>query len=218
MLAIYIIAGLFVLLILILCIPVEVIISLNTESSKKNSLTLSWLFGIVKKDLIERRLKKKKILKITAKKKRLPSRLDIDFVSQIVNSTGLVKRFINFFSIIYRQIKIKEISGDLVVGLENPVHTGMLFALVGPVNALLNQHPRYNVSIRPYFDEEKFLAGNLNGNARFRPIRFIYPVLKLAASKEVRRIGKDFIKKKWRSKRKNDSIFPWLIPPVQFRR
>ncbi|OGN88826.1 MAG: hypothetical protein A2158_03735 [Chloroflexi bacterium RBG_13_46_14] len=197
MLALYIIVGLVVILILLLCIPVQTIVIVDTESSKKYSLIVSWLFGIVKKDLGERRPKQIKKTKIPAKKKRVPTRLDVDFVSRIVNAAGLIKRFKELTAGIYRQLKIKEISGDLVVGLEDPAYTGMLFAVIGPANALLNLHPRYNVCIRPFFDDENILKGNLYGNIKVRPIRLVGPVLTLAASKEVRRIGKDYMKKKW---------------------
>jgi hypothetical protein len=145
LLAVYIIAGLIVFIILLLCIPVETTIAMDTESGKKYSFIVSWLFGIVKKDLGERRPKQKKAIQSPKKKRRrLLSRLDIDFVSQIRNAGGLIKRFKDLAIGIYRQIKIKEISGDLVVGLEDPAYTGILFAVIGPANALLNLHPRYS--------------------------------------------------------------------------
>ena len=203
MLALYIIAGLIALIILLMCIPVETSISMDTESGEKYSFVVSWLFGIIKKDLGERRPKKRKETKSFVRKRRLSSIFNIDFVSQIGNAGGLIKRFIDFVKGIYKQIKIKEISGDLVIGLEDPAYTGMLFAVIGPANALLNLHPRYNVSIRPFFDDENILAGNLYGNAKVQPIRLVGPAMKLVATKEVRRIGKSFFKNRWR-RRKGD--------------
>jgi len=204
LLALYIIVGLVVFLILLMCIPVETTVTLDTKSGKKFSLIVSWLFGIVTKDLGNRRPKQIKETKVTGKIKRLLLRFDIDFVSQIINAGGLINRFKDLISGIYRQVKIKEITGDLVIGLEDPVSTGMLFAVIGPANALLNLHPRYNVSIRPFFDDENVLEGNLYGNVKVRPIRLIGPAIKLAASKEVRRIGKDYLGKKWWKRRKHD--------------
>lgn len=204
MLALYIIAGLITLLILLMCIPVETTIAIDTESGKKSSFIVSWLFGTIKKDLGERRQKQRKKEKSSTKKRRLPLRLDIDFVSQIGNVGGLIRRFKEFAKGIYRQIKIKEISGDLVVGLEDPAYTGILFAVISPANALLNLHPRYNVSIRPFFDDDNVLEGNLYGNAKVQPIRLVGPVIKLIASKEIRRVGKNFIKNKWRGRKKNE--------------
>ena len=203
MLALYIIVGLVMFLILLMCIPVETTVTIDTNYGKKYSLIVSWLFGIVTKDLGNRRPKQIKKTKISREKKRLPLRFDIDFVSQIMNAGGLINRFKDLISGIYRQLKIKEITGDLVIGLEDPVSTGMLFAVIGPANALLNLHPRYNVSIRPFFDDENILEGNLYGNVKVRPIRLVGPAIKLAASKEVRRIGKDYIKKKWWRGRKS---------------
>ncbi|UCD09781.1 MAG: DUF2953 domain-containing protein [Dehalococcoidales bacterium] len=202
MLALYIVAGLIFFVVLLLCIPVETTAALDTGSGKKFTLIVSWLFGIINKDIGNRKQKQIKKRTISVKKKRLPSMSDIDVASQIVNAGGLLKRLKDLIIGIYRQIKIAEITGDLVVGLEDPAHTGMLFAFIGPTNALLNLHPKYNVSIRPFFDDANILEGTLNGNVKFQPIRLVGPVLKIAASKEVRRIGQDYIKKKWRSKRK----------------
>ncbi|MFC1946670.1 DUF2953 domain-containing protein [Chloroflexota bacterium] len=203
MLALYIIVGLVVFFVLLMCIPVETTVTIDSKSSKKYSLNVAWLFGIVRKDLRERRPKQIKETKISGKKKRLPLRFDIDFVSQIMNAGGLINRFKDLISGIYRQLKIKEITGDLVIGLEDPVSTGMLFAVIGPANALLNLHPRYNVSIRPFFDDENILAGNLYGNVKVRPIRLVGPAIKLAVSKEVRRIGNEYLKKKWWGRKKD---------------
>jgi len=200
LLALYIIVGLVVFLILLLCIPVETVVKVDTESSKKFSLKVSWLFGIVQKDLGKRRTKQVKKNKILKKKKRSLPRFDINLVSQIPNATGLIKRFKDFIFDIYRQLRIKEISGDLVVGLEDPVHTGMLFAVIGPANALLNLHPRYNVTVRPLFDDENVLEGNLHSNVKVQPIRLVGPALKLITSLEVLRIGHSYIRKKLRIK------------------
>jgi hypothetical protein len=203
LLALYIIAGIIVFIVLLMCIPVETTISMDTESGKRYSLVMSWMFGLIKKDMGERRLKKAKELKRPGKKKRLLSRFDIDFVSQIINAGGMIKRFKDFITGIYKLIKIKEITGDIVVGLEDPAYTGMLFAVIGPVNALLNLHPRYNVSIRPFFDDENILEGNLYGNVKVQPIRLVSPAIKLAVSREVRQIGKSYLRSKWRKRRKS---------------
>ena len=207
MLALYIIAGLIIFAVLLLCIPVETTISMDTESGKRYSFVLSWMFGIVKKDLGKRRPEKRKGIKKPAKKRRLPSLLNIDFFSQLGNAGGLITRFKDFITGIYRKIKITDISGDLVIGLEDPAYTGMLFAVIGPANALLNLHPRYNVSISPFFDDENILEGNLHGNVKIQPIRLIGPALKLALTKEVRRLGREYIKKKWRRRKKNGLLF-----------
>lgn len=207
MLALYIITGLFIFAVLLLCIPVKTTISMDTESGKRYSFVVSWMFGTVKKDLGERRLKKKKVRKTRVKKWGVPSRLNISFVSQLGNAGELITRFKDFITGIYRQIKIKEISGDLVIGFEDPVYTGMLFAVIGPANAILNLHPRYNVSIRPFFDDDNILEGNLHGNVKVQPIRLIGPALKLAFTKEVRRLGREYIKNKWRKRKKNGLLF-----------
>ena len=182
MLALYIVVGLVFFVIIVLCIPVETTAALDTESGKKFTLIVSWLFGIVKKDIGNRRQKQTKTKIISKKKKRLPSMPDIDVLSQIVNAGGLLKRLKDLITGIYRQLKITEITGDLVVGLEDPVHTGMLFAFIGPTNALLNLHPRYNVSIRPFFDDANILEGTLNGNVKVQPIRLVGPVLKIISN------------------------------------
>ena len=59
MLALYIIAGFIIFMILLMCVPIETTISVDTESGKKYSFVVSWLFGIVKKDMGERKPEKR---------------------------------------------------------------------------------------------------------------------------------------------------------------
>ena len=203
MLTIYIITGFIIFLILLLCIPVETTILMNTESSKKYSLMVSWLFGMIKKDLVKRKssqIKKKK----SKMKKGLSFRLCIDIVSQFFDYAGFIHPVKDFIFGIFRQLRIKKISGEVIIGLEDPALTGMLFAVIGPANALLNLHQKYDVSINPFFDDENILLGNLKGNVKVQPIRLIYPALKLVVSKEVRQIGNRYIKKKWENDRKKN--------------
>ena len=202
MLALYILAGIFVFLVILMCIPVETTLTIDTKSNEKYSLIMSWLFGLVRRDIGKRRTKKPEKKQKPKKRDRFLKVQDIRVLLQVIDVSGLVKQGSKLLIRVFRQLKILGISGDFIVGLEDPAYTGMLFAAVGPVNALLNLHPRYRVSIEPFFYDEDILEGNLHGTVRMRPIQLIIPVVRFASSHEVRRMMKSYISKKWRKRRK----------------
>ena len=63
MLALYIIAGIVLVVILILSIPVEMAFDLEVPGEAKSRVRVGWLFGLVWKDIRGRKKKLKKKLK-----------------------------------------------------------------------------------------------------------------------------------------------------------
>ena len=96
---------------------------------------------------------------------------------------------------------MRGIEGTFRVGLEDPALTGIVFAVIGPVNALLNLHPGYSVNLRPCFEGEDVIEGNLAGSVKFQPVRLIFPALRFGLSPEIRKAGKSFIGRRWKRKR-----------------
>jgi hypothetical protein len=201
LLVLYILSGLAVLLFIALWIPVETRMLVDTSGERKFSLRVSWFFGLLHRDLNRPGKTSRKERPGKEKKSLITTLLEGDITSRISLAGGIFRRFRELALDIYRQLKIGEVSGDFTVGLEDPALTGLLFAVVGPVNAVLNQHPRYNVNIYPYFDDETILEGNLTGRVRIRPIGLVIPTVKFLSSRDVIRTTSNFFKQKVRGRR-----------------
>jgi hypothetical protein len=197
-LVLYVVAGLAALLILVLCIPLDTRVMVDTSAERKFSLQVSWLFGLIHRDLSKSGRKSRREKRGKERKPVITGILEGDFTPIVSQASDLYNQFRDFAFDVYRQLKIVRVTGDFIVGLEDPVLTGLLFAVVGPVNALLNQHPRYNVNIHPYFADEVVLEGNFSGKVRVRPIRLIIPYFRNLSSRNVIRIGGGFLREKLR--------------------
>ena len=196
----YILGGLILLCILLLCIPIEITCAVDTSADEVFRLKSTWFYGLVKKD-IRKPGGKTPDRKETSEKR--PGRLfpDTAFMQKIIDARELLVRFKNLAVDIFRQISIKEISGDFIIGMEDPALTGMLFAAIGPANAVFNLHPKYNVRVTPYFEDEDILEGQMYGIAKVRPISLVVPAIRFGSSREVIRTEYSFIKNKWKQKK-----------------
>ncbi len=197
MLALYIIAGLVFILVVLLCIPVETSVRVDTDSGQKFNLRVSWLFGLINKNFGRRKSKPPFKARSASKKRKILIRPGLSLISKGFSAANLIRQLKKLAVDIYRQLTIREISGELLVGLEDPEYTGLLFAIIGPANALLNLHPRYDVNIRPIFDDEDIFEGNLNGTIKIQPIKLVVPVVRFASSRDVIKTGNRIIKERW---------------------
>lgn len=193
----WIAGGLLILFILLLCIPVEATGKMDTSAGKPFNVRISWLFGLLRTD-IGRKRKQPGIRKDRPAKKRTRRGLreGADIITGALDAGGIVRQAGKLATGIFRRLVIREIKGDFSIGLEDPADTGMLFAIAGPVNAVLNLRPEYNVSLHPVFTGEDTLEGYLDGTVKVRPLELIIPVLRFLAARDVRRVMKAQILKK----------------------
>ena len=195
--ALWIIFGLIVLVTLALCIPVQTTFTIDTSSPQRYRLRASWLFGLVRKDIRKKR-------KPPRKKKEGTGLLSyIRSYSKISRFTGLMPRLSSLAMDIYHRLKAGTVHGDLRIGLEDPALTGIVFAVIGPVNAMLNLLPNYSVSLHPVFEDEDILEGHLNGSVTVRPVRLMIPALRFGLSREVLRAGKVLAGERWRQRKRS---------------
>ncbi|MBN2240131.1 MAG: DUF2953 domain-containing protein [Dehalococcoidales bacterium] len=180
----------------LLCIPVEVRMIVDTSSDKPVRVRGSWLFGLVKKDISGRRPSGK------PKTQAKPGRYSPDSLTGIFERiSNISRRAAGLIRDVYRQVSFGNIQGAFEIGIDDPAETGMVFAVLGPVNAMLNTLPGYNVSLVPSFDGTDKLEGNLSGKASIMPVRLIFPLLRFGLSPEILRAGKDMAARKLRRKK-----------------
>lgn len=174
---IYIVASLFVLLLFILCIPVDITLHFNTNQKPKFSAKLKWLFGLYTSEL---GASKKHISQEAQPRQKALASNDI---VNILLIRGLFRQLSRLIKRILNVIKIRKLVADIKIGLENPADLGLLFAFLAPFNILVGAFSPYPIIIRPDFSDESPLRGHIYGIARVLPILTIIPIFEFLLSK-----------------------------------
>ena len=165
------ILGILIFLIILLCVPVDLVFNISKKDNIESRVRIGWLFGLIGKDI--RSKKKQAKVKVKVKKKKR----SVKPLLAIVRTRGFLKRLLLFIKDIIRRIEIRNTYVHLTLGLADPADTGFLFAAVTPLLTFAGvQKPNIGINIQPDFDQEK-LWGYAKGNLRLYPIRFIKPLL-----------------------------------------
>jgi hypothetical protein len=197
---IVVLVSLAVLITLFLCIPLDLFFRANIEVRPKFSLRLIWLFGLVTGELRPTRRKpEEKGVEYEGKPGDWLQRLRVTF--EILQTKGLLKQLRNFLKRIIRQIKVRDLTANLKVGLDNPADTGLLFAFIAPVNLVINYFLPHPIKIEPSFTGESFITGYLYGAVRLWPIQLAASLIGLAVSLPTLRAAKKLVLYKWKRKR-----------------
>jgi hypothetical protein len=196
-----VLVSLAILITLFLCIPLELVFSTNVEGRPKFSLRLIWLFGLVTSELrpTRRKPEEKRVIEYEGKPGDWLQRLKVTL--EILQTKGLLKRLRSFIKRIIGQIKVRELTANLKVGLDNPADTGLLFAFIAPLNLAINYFLPHPIKIQPSFTEESFITGYLCGAVRLWPIQLAASLIGLAFSLPALRAAKKLVLYKWKRKR-----------------
>jgi len=196
-----VLVSLVVLITLSLCIPLDLVFRASTEGRPKFSIRLIWLFGLVTRELRQtsRKPAEKRVIEHERKPADRTQRLRVTF--EILQTKGLLKQLRSFIVRTIRQIKVRELVANLKVDLENPADTGLLFAVIAPVNLLVSYFLPYPIKIEPSFTGESFITGHLHGEIRLWPIQLAVCLTVLAFSLPTLRAAKKLVFYRWRRKR-----------------
>jgi len=168
------ILGILIFLIIVLCVPVDLVFNIGKRDHIESRVRIGWLFGLIGKDISGRRKQAK--VKVKVKKKKRKKRSFKPLLA-VVRTRGLLKHVIRFIKDIIRRIKIRNLYIHLKLGLADPADTGFLFAAVTPLLTFARvQKPTIHVNIQPDFEQEN-LQGYAEGGVRVYPIQFIRPLL-----------------------------------------
>jgi len=191
-------AGLAVLIILVLSVPLDAALHVDIYGRPKFRLRLEWLFGLVSKELRKRK-KEPEEKKVIAKKKR--GRIKAGTIFQILKTKGLIRQIKKLLSDVLGQLKIREFIANFKVGLDNPADTGLLFALIGPATPFLSSSAHYQIRVQPSFYDGAVFEGYLHGALRLRPIQLVIPFLRFVFSLAILKVVKTLILSKWKRKK-----------------
>jgi len=199
-------AGLVGLFIIVLCLPVDTSLSVNTSERPMFRLRLRWLFGLISKDLSREKKKPKAKKKPPERKpkekpKRKKGRIRFSTVLKILRTKGLLKQIKYLVKGILSQLKIRELVVNLRLGLDDPADTGLAFAFIGATTHFLTLPPKYQIKVQPYFAEKVEFEGYLRGVLRIYPILLVGPVLRFTFSPAVFKVVKTLVLSKWKRKK-----------------
>ncbi len=194
-------AGLVGLIILVLCVPLDAALNIDTSGRPKFRLRLVWLFGLISKEVSREKKKpeeKKEVAKEKPEKKR-----GIGFRNtlKILRTRGLPGQLKDLVRNLLGQLKIKELAVNLKLGLHNPADTGLLFALIGSTTPFLSLPSQYQIRVQPSFYDETVFEGHLHGVLRLRPIKLVGPFMRLVFSLAALRVVKILVLSKWKRKK-----------------
>lgn len=198
---IVVLVSLAILITLFLCIPLDLVFRANIEGRPKFSLRLIWFFGLFTSELRQTRKKpeEKRVNEYEGKPADWMQRLRVTF--EILQTKGLLKQLGCSIKGIIRRIKVRELTANLKVGLDNPADTGLLFAFIAPVTLAINYFFPYPVKIAPSFTGESFITGYLCGAVRLWPIQLAASLIAFAFSLPTLRAAKKMVSYKWKRKR-----------------
>ena len=194
-------ASLAILLIVVLCVPLDVVLHTDVYGRPKFRLRISWLFGLVSKE-VTRGKKKPEEKRRRAEGKRKPKerRRGVRFILEILRAKGLLRQLKGLVRGVLSRLYIRNLVVNLRIGLDNPADTGLLFALIGPAISFLSFPFPHQIRVQPSF-EEAVLEGYSYGRVRLRPIQLVAPFLKFAFSLATIRAVKILVSNKWKRKK-----------------
>ncbi|MFC1942837.1 DUF2953 domain-containing protein [Chloroflexota bacterium] len=200
MLVIIILASLAALVVFFLCVPLNMAFHANVYGKPEVQLRVSWLFGLVNKEITgeKKKAEEKKRLARVKKKRR---RGDVRVIFSIMRTGGLLSRIKIFLRGVLSCFMFRELAGDFTIGLGDPADTGLLFAFIGPATAFFGYSRFHQLRIVPSFTDDAILEGYSQGKVRLRPISLAPHFVKLAFSLTTIRIAMTLVAGKWKRKK-----------------
>ena len=191
-------ASLILVIILVLCVPLDFVFRIDTRSRPRTKLSFVWFFGLVDKD-IRKRKKEPPEKEDRAKPAKKPkSRIDRQLFFKIVRIKGLFKQFKQFIKDVFSCFNLKELIVDCRVHPDDPADTGILYALALPFNNLTDPCSSYRINIWPSFEPDTLFEGTITGSIRLQPVKLFKPLARLVFSMPAARLLYTFISNKWK--------------------
>ena len=197
--------------ILLLSIPVDLRLRVESFGKPILHLRLEWLFGRVGKSFRtgdaqrqpSRSTKKDKKSAEKEKKpgkKKRPSRDTGTLVWRIVRIPGLWQSLLCLKRRVYRSLTVRHLVVDFSAGLDDPADTALVVGPVSQVAMFADRWSPYSFRLTPVFRETAVLEGEGALDIRLYPIRVITPFIAFLVSPPVIRTVATLIG--WRCRRK----------------
>ena len=200
MLALYVIAGILLVIILGLSVPVDLMFDFRTSGDRKAVLRAEWLFGLVGKSLLPRKKPgKPRKAKKPGKGKKRDLRSFLSYVA-LVRTRGVVPGFFRLARRMVGSLHFLQINADLRFGLDDPADTGMVYGALWPVLVLPVMSSSTTLRMEPVFDSPTFEAA-FQGKVRVFPAEMVANVLRFVFSPAGLRLTKAMAVLQWKKRK-----------------
>jgi hypothetical protein len=188
-------ASFILVIILILCVPLNLVFHIDTRARPRTKLSIVWFFGLVDKNIRKKTPEKKDKVKPAKESK---GRIDRQLVSNIVRIKGLYEQIKQFIRDLFSCFNLRELFVDLIVHPDDPADTGILYALALPLNNLMGSSPSYRINIWPSFDSDTTFEGTIAGSMKLHPVKLFKPLTRFVFSMPAARLIYTFVSNKWK--------------------
>ena len=193
-------ASLVAVIILVLCVPLDMVFNVEVYGRLRFRMRLAWLFGMVDKEIKKGKKKPEEKKMVVAGKRKRRMRISARTIIRILRIKGLPRQFIEFLKDLLGQFRIRNIRADFRLGLDDPADTGILFSLLSPAELFLDSFLPCRIRVHPSLYGEAVFEGCLCGTVRLRPIQVVKPFIGFIFSLPTIRTIKLLVLSKWKKK------------------
>ena len=172
MLALYVIAGILLVIVLVLSVPVDLAFDFRTSGEGRAVLRVEWLFGLVGKKLLPRkkRIKKPEEAEKPRKRKRRDFKSFLSYIA-LVRTRGVVPAFARLVRRMAGSLHVRQLDADQRFGLD----------VLWPALVLPVMFSPATLRLEPVFTGPAFEA-DLQGRVRVFPAEMVANVLRFVFS------------------------------------
>jgi len=201
--AVVILCSLIVVGALLLCVPLDMSFRLNVYGRPEFRIRLTWLFGLVSKEVKSRKKRAEQKEETVERRGRGKGTRAIFKILRTKGLPGQLKRLVKD---VLNCLKVRELRLNFRVGLDDPADTALVFGPIGLAMLFLEAYSPYEIAVQPSFDGEAVFEGYSYGAVRLRPIQLVVPFTRFAFSLAAIRAVTMLILTKWRKKRYQSAI------------
>ena len=155
----------------LLAIPVEIVFNVQQNETSHKSVSIGWLFGLVRvtptMDGSESEPERPK------KKKKKSGKENGRRAIAVARNRSFRLRLIRFIKDIFEAMHLSDLTLRARLGLGDPADTGMLWGFIGPVAGFLASIRKAVIRIEPEFMYETFEIDS-KGSARIIPLQLMF--------------------------------------------
>lgn len=160
-------------IILVLWIPIDVALNVETAATRKVRIRLIWLFGVLTINLPGGKPRREQRRREDRKSRR--RRPKAEQLLAVVHTKGLLAAAVRWLRRLRTAVTMRELRLRVRFGFDDPADTGLFFAAIAPVMWLLRASGLDRFSAEADFEEETL---SIDGNVDVR----IYPAPIIGAS------------------------------------
>ena len=171
----------------LLAIPVGLVYRVTWRGKLQGEFHLSWLFGLLHLHLTRQATSPASAGRQAHVKAGHPRKANTQRKTRPLAAWRVRpfrQRLLRFLRDLWRALHLRELRVRLLVGLGDPADTGQLWAIMGPVSAVLAQSKSVDFDVEPDFNEST-LEFSSNGRLRIIPLQLIGLALALLLSPSI---------------------------------